>query len=92
MFLPFYHLFPGDDSADPECVGKYIDQLYNMMYILNMIVFIWDYLNNNFNSSLRKHQSLQLHNIPAIMLMALLCSAFTPYHLVPFLFYVSSVS
>jgi len=49
-----------------------------MIHNLNMSVFIWDYLNNNFNSSLRKHQSLQLYRIPAIMLMALLCSALTP--------------
>jgi hypothetical protein len=49
MFLPFYQLFPGNDSAEPECVGEYIDQVYNMIYILNISVFIWDYLNNNFN-------------------------------------------
>jgi len=53
MFLPSYHLFFGDDSAEPECVGEYIDQVYNMIYILTMNVFIWDYLNNNFSSSLK---------------------------------------
>lgn len=42
-----------------------------MIYILNMSIFIWDYL-NNFTSSLRKHQSLRLYRIPAIVMDGLI--------------------
>jgi len=73
LFHPFYHIFPGDDSTRPECVGEYTDKVYvyNMIYILNMSIFIWDYL-NNFTSSLRKHQSLRLYRIPAIVMDGLI--------------------